>query len=779
MNPKPNPALAILVATLIGSAGASLQAAESSAPTNAASTNASTTNSSLTILSPITVIAQDVTNGVVEGTDFHNPGGFGPIDSKAATRTFTPNMENPVSVQVVPQEVINSQQNIILRETIQNVAGVVPGNDLGGAGDSYSVRGFDMQDLTFEDGLRNNQYNGYQRSMQNVENVEVVKGPASVLYGEAEPGGLVNIDTKKPLTSNYFAVDQQLGSWAFYRTTVDASGPIDQEKKFLYRFNVDQQNNYSYRDFIHTQRLWLFPTFRWQPNEDNQATLELTYGNLHEKYDNGVPFLTNGILPAVGRGANFIMPQANEFPIQDYVVKFSATHKFNDDWMLHGAYRTEFVNNPQPNAQYYYAPADSNGNLGIERIYQPTTQQWQQEYLADLTGKFKTWFIKHTAILGFDYYQALATYNYAPPDNEPTYTQNIFSPNWNVYVPTGTNFSQNQSNLRNPALFVQDQMELPGHVFGMAGFRYDSYETDTESIAQGSSSTTSSYNSAVTPRFGLLWRPIEPVSIYGSYTANFGAPAVGVTTASGAPLPPQSAQQWEIGLKGETPNKKLSSTLSFYQLTKENIPVQDSSDPNFYQAIGQAQSKGIEFQLAGEILSGWKIIFGYSYINAFTTKDNAPAPSVTDNGNGTTTTTYYPSYQGLRLPGVPYNSGSLWTTYEIQSGPLKRLRFGGGVIFRSEEQNYCSWAPEGTTSTTKTDANGNTVVTQSYTPNRIPAFGVVNLMAAYPFEVAKVKWTAQVNLNNLFNTSYYSSVNATSAMPGAPVNFMASLKAEF
>lgn len=188
-------------------------------------------------------------------------------------------------------------------------------------------------------------------------------------------------------------------------------------------------------------------------------------------------------------------------------------------------------------------------------------------------------------------------------------------------------------------------------------------------------------------------------------------------------------------------------------------------------------------------MPGWKIIAAYSYINAIITQQT-PANSSTStsadldqDGNplGTTTTTVNnnASQVGQRLTGVPYNSGSLWTTYEIQSGPLKRLRFGAGVVARSQEVTYVS-APPALTSTT-TDDNGNTTNTyyNGYSQEKIPAFAVVNLMAAYPFEVAKVKWTAQVNLDNLFNTSYYSSINPYQAMPGAPVSFMASLKAEF
>jgi iron complex outermembrane receptor protein len=768
---KTNPALITLGALLISTSGVSLHAAESSsATTNAASTNASTTNgvtstnSSLAILSPIMVIAQDSTNGVVEGTDFRNPGGFGPIDSKAATRTYTPNMENPVSVQVISQEVLKSQQTIYLVSAIQNVAGVVPQYS-GNVGDSFSIRGFNMQFQTYQDGLKYDGYAvGYQKSMQNIQNIEVVKGPASVLYGQAEPGGLVNMNTKKPLTSNYFAVDQQIGSWSFYRTTVDATGPIDQEKKFLYRFNLDQQNNYSYRDFMHNQRLFLFPTFRWQPTDKTQVTLELTYANVQQQYDNGVPFLTNGTPAPVGRGANFVGPWLNEYPNQQFTVQLSSTHKFNDDWMLHGAMREDFLSGPAPLTRIYAGEADQNGNMDIYAGGAPFFQQWTQEFLADLTGKFKTWFLNHTALLGCDFYHQGYQYQ---SESGSIYTQNIYRPNWNIAVPQNPFLGSGFQTINDAALFAQDQVELPGHLFGLAGFRYDGLSYGN--TAQG----PSVYNNAVTPRYGVLWRPVKPVSFYGSYTANFGASAGGFLTANGAALPPQSAQQWELGMKAESPNKKLSGTLSFYQLTKQNVPQADPSNALFYQAIGQVQSRGMELQLAGEILPGWKVIAGYSYINAFITQQTPATSTITDNGDGTTITDNTASQVGQRLTGVPYNSGSLWTTYEIQSGPFKRLLFGAGVVGRSQEVTYVS------TYSTTTDANGNVVNNNGYSQEQIPAFAVVNLMAAYPFNTGKVKWTAQVNLDNLFNTSYYSTINPYQAMPGAPVSFMASLKAEF
>jgi iron complex outermembrane receptor protein len=157
----------------------------------------------------------------------------------------------------------------------------------------------------------------------------------------------------------------------------------------------------------------------------------------------------------------------------------------------------------------------------------------------------------------------------------------------------------------------------------------------------------------------------------------------------------------------------------------------------------------MEYQLTGEVLPGWKIIGSYSYINAVITQGSSVG-----SGLG--------SQVGQRLTGIPYSSGSVWSIYEVQHGPLKRLQFGAGAIYRSQELAYAA----------NSTYNG-------YLQEEIPGFATLNLMAAYPFNVGKTKWTAQVNVNNVLNSYYYSGIAPNQALPAAPVNFMASLKAEF
>ena len=688
----------------------------------------------------------------------NNPSGYSPLDAKGATRTDAPIMQTPVSEQVISQQVLKDQQTIYLDDALQNVSGVTPANDSYGTGDSFSIRGFDMQNLTFEDGFRSSKYNiGFQRSMANVQDIEVVKGPASVLYGQSEPGGLVNVVTKKPVDRFYFATEEQIGSYNFYRTTVDMSAPITKDKTLLYRFNLDQENAGSFRDFITANRTCLFPTIEWKPNADNHATVELGYLTGTQVQDNGIPFLTNGQTAPVSIRNNYAEPNANGSNIQDFWVKANATHNFSDDLILHAGYRTESISDPIPNQQYYMGQVGSDGNL--QRSYSGNTinQNWTQEVLADLTARFKTWIVKHEALAGFDFFQQTYHYNYNYPSWEnPTPSINIYNPVYGQPFPafdpalSGNTFTSQTSY----GAFFQDQMDLPCHFHALAGFRYD--RVTTSNGFYGTNNATVDDAPPLTPRFGLLWQPVKPLSLYASYTANYGATALGGQTPNGQPLPPQTAQQWEYGIKGEFLGGKLTTTASIYQLTKENIPTVDPANPMYVTAIGQARSRGLELEAAGEILPGWRIIGGYSYIDCTITQDNG--------------TRFGPSMQGLRFPGIPYNSGSLWSTYEVQSGPLKKLKFGAGVVARSAEQAYATQYLY--------DADGN-ALPSSYLTEKIPAFAIVNAMAAYPFQIGRVKLTVQVNINNLFDTTYYSTVNTDMAMPGAPINVLASLKAEF
>ena len=693
---------------------------------------ASAATASVLNLPPVTVhAASSTTYNVTEAT--------------AGTKTDTPIMDTPLSVTVIPQQVLEDQQTTFVPDALQNVSGVIPSDDSFGTGDSFSIRGFNQNELTYEDGLRTDEYttSEFPVDLANVDQIQVVKGPAAVLYGQAEPGGLVSIVTKKPLDTPHYSLAQQVGGWDFYRTTADATGPLTSNGKLLYRFNLDYEDAGSFRNFIYNHRLALFPTLEWRPTADNHIIVELSYDTGTQVLDPGIPFLPNGQPAAVSISANYLQPKANRLPESDYAVKVLASHKFNQSWQMNVAYKSEYNDTGASNNQYYAGNAAYNGDLPRVGFTDNYSNQWTDQVVADLVGKLDLHVVRDTILTGFDLYYQHGHYDsnfYDLP------TINIYHPNYNLpyNLPKPSTDFYVSNGQTAWGWYFQNQIELPEKLYLLGGFRFDDVSTFDNGYSQGGSVND---GPQVTPRVGLLWRPIRQLSFYTSYTENYGATGLGSLTPNGQPLPPQSAQQYEVGLKLEDSDQRLSATTSIYQLTKENIPTTDPANPAYTIAVGQEQSRGYELEVTGSILPHWKIIGGYSYIACFVTQDNST-----------------PSLIGTRCQAIPYNSGSLWTTYEMKGGFLRGLKFGAGLTSRSAEVAYGYRATANNTPYLATD--------------RVPGFATVNAMASYEWHVGFAKMTAQLNIENLLDQKYFSGVNVDAAAPGSPLNALGQIRME-
>lgn len=246
---------------------------------------------------------------------------------------------------------------------------------------------------------------------------------------------------------------------------------------------------------------------------------------------------------------------------------------------------------------------------------------------------------------------------------------------------------------------------------------------------------TSNYD-RVSPRGGLVWQPIPELSLYGSYTENFGA--ANNFWANAQPLPPQTAEQWETGIKTELFDGRFNATLAYFDLKKQHLPIQ--VDQLTSRAIGEAESRGIEFDFTGELLPGWNIIGNYAYTPfAKTIKDSVDA--------GT---------EGMRLNNAPVHNGNLWTTYELQTGALQGLKFGAGMqAVGQREIGYDQTA----------QASG---------------YVTANLMLSKLWKVGSSRVTTQLNVDNLLDKEYIGSIYSYGpSLYGAPRTFMGSVKLEF
>jgi iron complex outermembrane receptor protein len=659
-------------------------------------------------------------------------------NASSATKTDTPIMETPASVHVVPQAVLQDQQVFRIEKALQNVSGVIqiPWNQ--GGSDAFLIRGFSNGTI-YRDGFMIPDVLGggsSKRDTANLERVEVLKGPGSILYGRSEPGGIVNLTTKQPLEERRYAIQQQIGSYDFYRTTLDATGPITADKSILYRINLSYENAGSFRDFLHGDRVFVAPVVRWNIDDHTQATVEFEYQHFNDPADPGIPPIGDRPAP-VPRTRYVGEPNSNKSVGDRYLFGFNWSRDLDENWTFRHRFMGELWRFGEGNS-LFFDKAKADGSLDrFFNVALPGGRSDRYYTTANLAGKFETFGAKHNVLIGYDYFHIDDSLRIICCQAAPAF--NVFAP---VYLPSKFSldptleskigYTQSWS-----GYYFQDQIQLPYDIFLLGGFRYDD--------ASGMNNVThlvSTRDNRVSPRAGVLWRPIQWLSIYGSYTENFGVSNSLYRSATGNMIPAQTARQWEGGVKTEFFDGRLSATASFFDLTKNNIGVPDPTNPTLSRTIGEAESRCLEFDLTGEVLPGWRIIATYAYLGyAKINKDVG-----WDGGVGNT---------GKHLFLAPRNSGSLWTTYEFQ-GELAGLKIGGGVV--ASDDRY-----------------GDTI--NSYI---LPRYAIFNLMGSYSFEIAGRKLTAQLNIDNLFDRTYWAGSNSwTFAMPGAPRTVLGSIKVEF
>jgi len=722
-------------------------------------------------------------------------------ESSVATKTDTPIIRTPANVQVVSQQLLQDQQVTNVAEALQNVSGVTVGG--GGAfsnGGPYGVvflRGF-RTDTHFRNGFRidgfgNNNAFGDQQ-FANVQSVEVLKGASAMLYGAVEPGGIVNLTTKQPEENAHYSVQQQFGSYAAYRTIASATGPLTQDKSLLYRLDASYENDGSFVDLGYTRNLFFAPVVQWKVDEQTKVKLELEYQDSQFGQNYGFTPLYNGVPLHTERSLTY--GERSPFKEETLFAGLSWSHDINKDWSIK---QQIMMNRDKVNAAniipYYIAAQNrqfgvsfltpsTNGDL-VDRYVQP--QELKTDIYAtsiDVTGKFDTGVLQHTLLFGGDYYRYnyrgdlklslnVSTTTIAPfgfPISFPNFGGGSLT---SLYYPVhpGTAyglaapFFAFAGQADNIGLYAQDQIKLPYGFEVLGGLRYQYLNQRnqlTDSGCQASSACTlnslvhlyGKVAEAVTPRVGVLWRPQEWISLYGNYTEGF-SPNLGKIGFDGTIVPPSNANQWEAGAKVEFFEGRLRATAAYYHLVKTSIPVQ-GVNTQFYNVAGEARSQGPEFDVQGEILPGWNVIVAYANTDVVYTKNNPLLDPA------------HPA--GSRFEGVPRNTVRLFSTYDFQQEPLRGLKVGAGYTFHGTQP---AW-------------NFSNTYFHAY---QLPGYGLVDLMASYEFNVASTKLTAQINVANLLDKSYYSDaevqrfpttpLDSSPRLFGNPRTIKGALKVEF
>ncbi|MDV6341852.1 TonB-dependent receptor [Nitrosomonas sp. Is24] len=699
-----------------------------------------TTPSKSMVLPEVTV--RDYTNpGSPYNTQFIRP------NTSTATKTNTPVMETPFSVQSLPRQVLQDQQAIRLDSVLQNVSGVTQMPTNQGGSDGFLIRGF-SSDTTYRNGVfMPNSLGGgtVKREMANIEEIQVLKGPGSILFGRADPGGIINTVTKQPLATPYYSLQQQAGSFDFYRTTADATGPLTKDDRLLYRLNLSYENSGSFRDFVNTRSVFIAPVVRFNISPQTQITAELEYQSFKNVADPGIPNMGNR--PAdVPRNLFSGEPANNRNPGDRYFIGVNWSHMLNSDWTISHRLSAELLDY-SGNSLFWFTPAAANGSL--ERFFNnaPTNHSNRFQTSVNLTGNVTTGVLKHTLLFGYDYIFMDDKIKSNCCAAAPAF--NIFNPTYLTGRPTLdpiNNFNIGITQSWHGAYF-QDQIKLPYNFHVLGGFRYDN-AVGRNTVA----GMTTSAEDRFTPRGGLLWQPVPWLSMYGSYTENFGASNT-LFNIDGQRLPPQTAQQWEAGLKTEFFDGRLRSTFSYFELTKQGIGAPDPANPFRSRTIGEAETRGIEVDVAGEVLPGWNLIATYSHLPfAKITKDRGTEFDPDGNVIGTNL-----GNQGKRLFLAAEHTGTLWSTYEFRNEALRGLKLGGGIQGIGKRQG---------------DPGNN---------YQLPAFVIGNLMASYQVKaMQKMRLTAQLNVLNVSDEKYFVGTNSGNFITvGAPRTFLGSLRIDY
>lgn len=663
-------------------------------------------------------------------------------NATTGTKIDAPLFDTPVSVQVVPKAAIQDQQAVGLGNVLQNVSGVSKNWGFGaGSNENIQIRGFTNSSI-YRNGVLTPNSNAI--SLANTERVEVLKGPASMLFGRSEPGGLVNIITKRPKKDSYYSLQQQFGSYDTYRTLLDATGAINEDGTLLYRLNYEHLDINSFRDFMVDDRDFIAPSLTWLISKDTQLDLDFMYQNRETASDSGIPFdlqLSGAIPGKIPR--NFRGNEPTDFNNSKfYEGDATLTHRFNEDWKVRGRFST--IRTINATAQTF-----SNGNANLfgdlNRGFLKTAGNFESEYgTVDLTGHFSTWDFEHTLLIGTDYYHGVdAGASSEFRGNVPTI--NVFNPVYGF-----TDFLNDPigpfSKIKNEwyGFYVQDQVALWEQWQLLFGSRFD----HAEFKASGSKKRVDEFS----PRVGLLYHPVPWLGVYADYVKTFNAANQG-TTGTGDIPDPEKSREYEVGLKGEWLDGKLSANLAFFELTKSN--VQTPLPAPFVDKVavtGEQVSRGIELDLSGQLTESWKLIATYASTDTEVTKDSAPLDTVIgSSGSGNT---------GHRFSNVPRNSGSVWTTYDFSGLGAQGFSAGAGVFLAS-------------------DRAGN--IDNSFD---MPGYARVDSMLKYQRKVGLSNVTLQFNIENLLDKEYIASSNGFASfihqtMPGTPRTFLGSVKVEF
>lgn len=665
---------------------------------------------------------------------------YQPLTTKTAAKIEAELRDIPQTVNVIPEALFQDQGARSLNDVLRNVPGVGFSNG-DGQRDQVTIRGFSAIADQFIDGVRDDAL--YFRELANIEQVEVLKGPASVLYGRGSSGGLINRITKKPTDKAFTDVTTTVGSWNMKRVELDTNQPLGEAVSF--RLNAALEDSDSFRDQGFTERNFIAPSLQFDISEKTKLLLQVESLEDKRVTDFGVPAI-NGRPVNVDPDTYYGSSDARH---DDYtesdVLSGAATleHEFDNGWKLKNTFRAYDYdlnrNNTVVTAVRTATLTATRRHSFIDRQEHGYFNQTDLSTNADWLG------MKHALLFGMELgYQDkdAQSGNFAPtPPNVNIYDPQPFNNLGTSRVATTVTSSLSQT----AGFYVQDLITLSPEWKALVGLRHDRFDQVTDNLLTGArfGRTDNEYS----PRAGLVYQPTPWSSLYASYTKSFQpSQETFALAANNTDIAPEETTNYEVGAKLDFLGGNLSTMISLFRLERTNIKSTDPTDTTRLIPVGEQRTDGLELSVSGRPAHGWDVTAGYAFLDAEITD----SPSTMGVPISPTGANIQVALEGNTPSLTPRHSANLWVTRRFDNG----FGIGGGMVLMGEQY-----------------ASPSNVV-------KLPGYARADMTAFYETK----KYEVRLLVNNIFDREYFVSAHGgvdIDNTPGAPRNAQLSLKLKF
>lgn len=650
------------------------------------------------------------------------------LETHTATGTETPLIDVPQTITAIPKVVLRDQAAQSLEDAMRNAPGVYIQQGEGNR-DEFYIRGVKTKSDFFLDGLRDD--TEYFRDLYNVAHVDVLQGPAALLFGRGGAGGIINLVTYKPERRRIREMSFETGSFDHYRATLDVGDTVGESGAF--RLLAMGENSGGFRQHAYLHRYAFNPTFRYQLGDATQIDVGFSYLKDDRFADRGIPS-RNGRPVDVNRDTFFGAPDVNRAHSRVMAGTVRIKHRLNAHVKLRNAFRVTGNKRRYTNA-YPGSSVDSTGHLKLKAYDHPSDRLSYIDQ-AEMIADFDTGAFSHTLLAGIQYsWQRGNDVEYLPsPGSKAAGTVTLSDPT----IPALAFPYLDRNNHvvgKEFGVYAQDQIAFGKHWMAIAGVRWDQFTVDADYRAPGvTPDHTHNVDTEWSPRGGLIFKPVANDAIYVSISQTFTPSGANIALSQKSPdtahLDPEKATNYEIGNKLDLFDGDLSITAALFQLDLKDVTAKAPDGSGRLVSTGAQRNRGVELSAEGTLTRKWSVYANYTYIDAKITKTTKGAQA------------------GARVGLVPHNQFSIWTRYAL----TPHWGVGAGVLGATGK--YTSF--------------DNDV--------RLPGFVVGNLMAYYQAH----RYRVQVNVDNVTDRSYYPTASGDNQiMPGAPVNVRASLRVRF